>query len=138
MAYGYWTRDNTTTLTTAATNKMQFPDPQIIPLGITESGTPFDTFTVTAAGIYQVYFQVPVVAAGKLNIWVNGTELAHTTAGRATGTSQITNTALLELAAADSISIRVPTGAGSVVTENDVATIPINPLHSTLIITQIA
>ena len=148
-AYGYWTRNNATiddggdgVITVAATEKMPFPTPSITPLGITGFASGIngvDTYTVTAAGIYEVFFQVPIVQAGKLNIWVGGTELEHTTVGRATGTSQIINNVLLNLAAGNQISVRGPTGlSAGIDTENDVAAIPINPLHSTLVIKKIA
>lgn len=143
-AYGYWTRDNGGTFGTAtyaATQSVQFPTATITPVGITASGTPeFDAYTVTAAGVYQVTFQVPVVAPGMLDIWINATEHTETIVGRATSTSQIINPgAIFILAAGDVITVRVPTGAGDVTTENDV--VPITSpysLHSSLTIVKIA
>ena len=51
------------------------------------------TFTVVNAGLYWLQFQVSVSEAGQLAIANNG----NTVVGRATGTSQIVGSSLLQL-----------------------------------------
>jgi hypothetical protein len=53
------------------------------------------TFQLGAIGTYQVSFQVPVNEAGQLELVINGVALPYTVVGRATGTSQIVEEALV-------------------------------------------
>jgi hypothetical protein len=67
--------------------------------GPTSSTTIFritpSNFLLTAVGTYQVLFQVSVSEAGQLVLALNGTPLAYTVVGRATGTSQIVGMSLV-------------------------------------------
>lgn len=56
-------------------------------------------------------FQVSVSEAGQLVLTLNGTELAYTVSGRATGTSQIVGIALIETFTENStLTVRNPAG----------------------------
>ena len=76
------------------------------------------TFSLPAIGVYEVSWQVSVTEPGQLVLTLNGNELdgaplgeLDTVAGRATGTSLITNTVLIETTVIDSVlEIRNPTG----------------------------
>ena len=56
-------------------------------------------FILPTAGVYEVFYQVSVTEPGQLAIWLNGAPVAAVTdrsrAGRATGTSQISNDVLI-------------------------------------------
>jgi hypothetical protein len=68
---------------------------------------------LAAVGVYQVAFQVPVTESGQLVLTLNGVTLPYTMVGRAAGSSQITLTALVQTATADSIlSVQNPMGSG--------------------------
>ena len=70
------------------------------------------TFNLAAIGVYQIQFQVSVTEAGQFVVTLNDVELAYTVVGRATGTSQISGTALVQTTAINSIlSIRNPAGS---------------------------
>ena len=76
-----------------------------------------DTFELPAIGVYEVSWQVSVTEPGQLVLTLNGNELdgdppgeLNTVAGRATGTSLITNTVLIQTTVIDSVlEIRNPT-----------------------------
>jgi hypothetical protein len=53
------------------------------------------TFSLSHIGTYNVTFQVSVTEAGQLALDLNGTELAYTVVGRATGTSEIVGESLV-------------------------------------------
>ena len=75
--------------------------------GITRAGV--DSFTLADAGTYLVLFQVNVNQAAQLVLTINGTELAYTVAGRATGASQIIGMAIVTTTATDSLlTVRNP------------------------------
>jgi hypothetical protein len=57
---------------------------------------------LSAPGTYQVSFQVSIEEIGQLQLQVNGVALAYTVVGRDTGTSQITETALVTTTIPDS------------------------------------
>jgi len=68
------------------------------------------TFTLTAAGIYLVTFQVSVTEPGQFVLAQNGVELAQSVVGRATGTSQIVGTSMVTASAGDSLQVNNPAG----------------------------
>src|SRR5580700_4996111 len=68
------------------------------------------TFTLAAAGIYLVAFQVSVTEAGQLVLAQNGVQLAQSVVGRATGTSQIVGTSMVTASAGDSLQVNNPVG----------------------------
>jgi hypothetical protein len=65
--------------------------------------TGLDSFNLAVIGVYQVSFQVPVTEAGQLVLTLNGSTIGYTVVGRATGTSQITLTTLVQTTTVDSI-----------------------------------
>ncbi|HUG82968.1 MAG TPA: cell wall-binding repeat-containing protein [Euzebya sp.] len=80
-----------------------------------------DTFTLPEIGIYRVSYQVSVDEAGQLVLTLDEgggpVELAYTVAGRATGTSQITTTVLVETTVDDAIlALRNPLAAAAALT----------------------
>jgi hypothetical protein len=69
------------------------------------------SFNVTAIGTYQVTFQVSVNEPGQLILELNGTDLAYTVVGRATGTNEIVGVSLVQTTVVNSIlSVRNPAG----------------------------
>ena len=59
------------------------------------------TFNLAAIGTYQVMFQVSVDEPGQLAVALNGTVVANSVVGRATGTSQFFGVSLITTTAAD-------------------------------------
>lgn len=75
------------------------------------------TFNLSDIGIYEVTFQVSVTEAGQLILTLNGADLAYTVVGRATGTSQIFGTALVQTSTINSIlTVRNPAGNSTALT----------------------
>jgi len=110
LAFGYFyalmPSDNTTTV--AAGSAVSFPQNGAAS-GITRLSA--GEFTLSAAGTYEVFWQVSIAEAGQLVLGINGTEQAYTVAGRATATSQITNHVLLVTTLPNSLlSVRNPSG----------------------------
>lgn len=67
------------------------------------------SFALATPGVYRVSVQVSVSEAGQLTLALDNTELAYTTAGRATGTSQITIMTLVETTSPDQLlTVRNP------------------------------
>ena len=81
-------------------------------------------FTLGAAGIYLVTFQVSVTEAGQLVLRQNGNELAQSVVGRSTGTSQIVGTSIVTAAAGDAIDIINPGNAALTITPNAGSPVP--------------
>lgn len=91
--------------------------PQDGPSAGTITRTGASTFNLATIGTYLVTFQVSVLEQGQLIITLNGSDLAYTVAGRATGTSQIVNTVIVTTAVINSIlTIRNPAGNASALT----------------------
>ena len=74
------------------------------------------TFTLAAAGIYLVTFQVSVTEPGQFVVAQNGFELPQSVVGRATGTSQIVGTSMVSASAGDSLQVNNPAGGSSALT----------------------
>jgi hypothetical protein len=75
------------------------------------------SFQLGAIGTYEVEFQVSVTEAGQLDLTINGAELAYTVVGRATGTSQIVEMALVQTTDVDStLTVRNPAGNSTALT----------------------
>ena len=113
--YALMPTDNAATIAPGA--DISFPEngPALASSNITRIDT--TQFSLVAIGTYQVMFQVSVYEAGQLELTLNGSELAYTVVGRATGTSQIVEMALVQTTAPDSIlTVRNPTGSPSALT----------------------
>ncbi|MBQ8922970.1 MAG: collagen-like protein [Oscillospiraceae bacterium] len=95
------------------------------------------SFRLGAIGTYQIQFQVSVTEAGQLVLTLNGSELAYTVAGRATGTSQIVGTALVTTTSADSVlTVRNPAGNAAALTVTPVGG-GTSPVSAHLVIVQL-
>lgn len=75
--------------------------------GIARAGA--DTFRLTQIGTYLVQFSVGTNQAGQLQLTLNGTPLAYTAVGRATGASQIIGMAIVTTSSVNSVlTVRNP------------------------------
>jgi hypothetical protein len=96
------------------------------------------TFNLLNVGTYQVLFQVSVSEAGQLVLTLNGSELAYTVVGRATGTSQIVGMAIVVASVTNTIlTVRNPAGNSTALTITPLAG-GASPVSAHLIITQLA
>lgn len=112
--YALMPPDNAATV--AAGADVQFPNngPTI---GAGISRLTSTTFNLAAVGIYQVLFQVSVSEAGQLVVVLNGAEQLPTVVGRATGTSQIVGSCLIETSLPNTIiSVRNPASESTALT----------------------
>lgn len=75
------------------------------------------SFKLVNIGIYEVNFQVSVSEAGQLILTLDGEDLAYTVVGRATGTSQIVGTCLIQTSNINStLTVRNPVGNSTALT----------------------
>lgn len=98
----------------------------------------FTEFTLPDIGVYEVIWQVSVNEPGQLQLWLNGSVIAYTTVGRATGTAQIVGHTLISTSIVNSIlTVNNPSGNSTAltVTPNAGGT---NPNSGTLLIKRIA
>ena len=96
------------------------------------------TFNLAVIGTYQVLFQVSVSEAAQLILTLNGSDLAYTVVGRATGTSQIVGLALVTTTFVNSIlTVRNPAGNSTALTITPLAG-GTRPVSAHLVITKIA
>lgn len=103
--------------------------------GIARSGP--SSFTLGEIGTYLVLFQVSVTEAGQLILTLNGEDLAYTVVGRATGTSQIVEMAIVETTVINSIlTVRNPAGNAAALTITPLAG-GTRPVSAHLVIMQI-
>lgn len=108
--------------TVAVGTDVQFPQDGPNSGAATISRLTASTFNLSAIGIYRVSFQVPVTEAGQLILTLDGADLAYTVVGRATGTSQITGTALIQTIVENSIlTVRNPAGNSNALTISPLA-----------------
>jgi hypothetical protein len=99
--------DNTATI--AAGTAINFPQNGLTDGCITRSSS--NQFVLPDVGIYLVHWQVSISEGAQLVIMLNGTELANTVVGRATGTSQIVGHTMINTTLPSSIlSIVSPSG----------------------------
>ncbi len=105
--------------------------------GASISRTGPSTFNLADIGVSQVSFQVSISEAGQLILTLNGADLAYTVVGRATGTSQIVGTALVETTTINSIiTVRNPAGNSTALTITPLAG-GTRPSSAHLVITRI-
>ena len=75
------------------------------------------TFNLADIGTYQVHFQVPVTEAGQLELTLNDVAIQDTVIGRATGTSDISGTFIIETTSVNSVlTVRNPADNASALT----------------------
>jgi hypothetical protein len=126
--------DNAATVAPGAA--VEFPQSGLNSGTITATGP--STFNIPNLGNYQVFFQVSVTEAGQLGVELNGVLLVNTVVGRATGTSQITGTFLINVAVPNStIKIVNPSGNPTALTITPLAG-GTDAVSAHLIINQIA
>jgi hypothetical protein len=95
-------------------------------------------FNLPTIGTYEVSFNVPVSEAGQLILTLNGSDLAYTVTGRATGTSAISGTFLVQTSSsASTLSVVNPSGNSTALTITPLAG-GTRPVSATLMIVQIA
>ena len=95
------------------------------------------TFNLEEIGTYLIQFQVSVTEAGQLVLTLNGSELAYTVVGRATGTDQIVEMAIVTTTAINSIlTVRNPADNAAALTITTVGG-GTEPVSAHLVITQI-
>ena len=111
--------DNSATIAPGA--DVNFPqDGPILSDAITRNGP--NTFTLSEIGTYLIMYSVSITEAGQLVLTLNGEELPYTVSGRATGTSQITQTVLVTTTTEDSVlSVRNPASSAAALTITPVA-----------------
>ena len=103
--------------------------------GIARSGP--SSFNLAEIGTYLVLFQVSVTEAGQLILTLNGEDLAYTVVGRASGTSQIVGTVIVETTVTDSVlTVRNPEGTAAALTITPLAG-GTRPVSAHLVIMQI-
>ena len=133
--YALMPGDNAATV--AVGGDVSFPQdgPTMASSGITRASA--SEFSLAAIGTYQVMFQVSVTEAGQLELTLNGSAIAYTVVGRATGTSQIVGMALVQTTSIDSIlTVRNPAGNSTALTITPLAG-GTNPVSAHLDIAQI-
>ena len=75
------------------------------------------SFNLGIIGTYQILFQVGVTEAGQLILTLNDQDLDYTVVGRATGTSQIVEMAVVTTTAVNSVlTVRNPAGNAAALT----------------------
>ena len=104
--YALMPGDNAATVGAGAA--VQFPQNGPLSGSITRSTA--STFVLSAAGTYRVSFVVSVTEPGQLEVDLNGTPVAYTVVGRATGTSEIVGESLVIAGAGDVLSVINPAG----------------------------
>lgn len=130
--YALMPPDNAATVAVGADVDFPQDGPNTDPLIIARTSS--DSFNLAKVGIYRISFQVTVNEAGQLMLTLNGSDLAYTVAGRATGTSQITATALVETTLVNSIlTVRNPAGNSTALTVTPLAG-GTRPVAATLLI----
>ena len=103
--------------------------------GISRLGV--SSFNLAEIGSYQILFQVGVSEAGQLVLTLNGNELAYTVVGRATGTSQIIEMAIVTTTSVNSVlTVRNPANNAVALTITPVAG-GTEPVSAHLVITHL-
>jgi len=93
--------DNAATVAPGA--DVQFPQDGPVSASAAIARTSASSFMLALPGTYHVTYQVSVDEPGQLVITLDGAELAYTVSGRATGTSQIVGTQLVQTVAPNSV-----------------------------------
>jgi hypothetical protein len=112
--------------------------PQNGPSGGTNvTRTSTSAVNLAKVGTYSVTFQVSINEPTQLVLTLNGTELAYTTVGRATGTTQLTGTCLIQTSVVNStLTVRHPAASSNAVTITNMAGGP-GPVSAHLVIMQV-
>ena len=106
--------------------------------GVSITRTSASSFNLLEIGTYQIYFSVPVTEAGQLELTLNGSPLAYTVVGRATGTSDISSMFIVDTTTINSeLTVRNPAGNAAALTITPLAG-GTNSVSAYLVIIQIA
>ena len=113
--------------------------PENGPIANTNIGRSTDSsFILSEIGTYLVMFRVGITEAGQLILTLNGEDLAYTVAGRATGSTDISGSALVTVTESDSIlTVRNPQGNAAALTITPIAG-GTRPVSAHLIIIQLS
>jgi len=107
--------DNSATV--AVGGDVQFPQDGVNSGDGLIDGLTATTFQLANIGVYEVHFQVSVSEAGQLLLTLNGADIPSSVAGRATGTSQIVGSSLIQTTTVNSIlTVRNPAGNSTALT----------------------
>jgi len=105
--------------------------------GVTITRLTNSSFNLATIGTYMVQFQVSVTEPGQLVLTLNGTDIAYTVVGRATGTDQIVGTALIATSVVNSVlTVRNPAANTTALTITPIAG-GTQPVSAHLVITQL-
>jgi predicted nucleic acid-binding Zn ribbon protein len=118
--YALMPGDNSATV--AVGGDVAFPQigPAQVATGITATST--TQFEIAEPGTYDVSFFVSVDEAGQLELTLNGSPVANTVTGRATGTNYIEAAVLLTVATpASLLTVRNPSGNSAALTITPIA-----------------
>jgi hypothetical protein len=125
--------DNAATI--APGSDVQFPQDGPASGDITRTGA--DEFNLHTPGVYRVAYNVSISEAGQLMLTLDGTDLAYTVTGRATGTSQITGEAFVQTTTPEAhLTVRNPAGNSTALTVTPLAG-GSSPVNATLTIEQL-
>ena len=117
--YALMPDDNSATIATGTA--VSFPQDGPI-IGSNISRISGSVFNLAAVGIYLVSFNVSVTEAGQLVIVINSVEVPYTVVGRATGTSLISETCLIQTVSPNStLSVHNPAGESTALTVTPLA-----------------
>ena len=106
--------------------------------GVSITRTGASSFNLADIATYQVYFNVPVSEAGQLQLTLNGSPIAYTVVGWATGTSDISGMFLIETTTIYSVlTVRNPAGNPAALTITPLAG-GTSPVSIHLVIMQIS
>jgi BclA C-terminal domain len=127
--YALMPSDNPTLVTPGAA--VSFPNTAAASgSAIVQSNT--TTFTLATAGIYLFTFQASVTEAAQLALAQNGTTLAQSVVGRATGTSQLVGTSMVTASAGDTLQVINPSSNPITITPAAGGTNPVSA-HLTIL-----
>ena len=99
-------------VTVAAGEDLSFPNESFIG-GTSIQSLTDSTFELVEAGTYQILFEAPVSAAGRLVLTLNDTELPYTVVGSNAVDTQIVGMAIVSAAADSVLTVRNPAGSSS-------------------------
>jgi hypothetical protein len=124
--------------TVAPGTDVDFPQdgPATAGTSITRLGV--DSYALGEIGTYRVTFNVSIEEAGQLLLTLDGVDLAYTVAGRATGTSLVTQEVLVQTTAINSVlTVRNPAGNATALTITPLAG-GTRPVSASLVIERIS
>lgn len=131
--YALMPGDNTGTIAVDA--PVNFPQNGATSVGLdTPTRLSANTFNLPTIGTYEIFFQVSIAEAGQLVLTINGVPIPFSVAGRATGSSQISNNVLVTTTLTNRVlEVRNAPGNPAALTITPIAG-GTNPVSATLLI----